>query len=77
MILLLMVAAVTIADDPILVLGPALANGMHVSASWSGWFIGHLLTKRTDDNKAGVTHNRLRRDGGPHPDHVPQWSRAG
>jgi len=42
MVLLLMVAAVTIADDPILVLGPALAMRMHVSASWSGWFIAAL-----------------------------------
>ena len=36
MILLLMVAAVTVADDPILVLGPALARHMHVSASRPG-----------------------------------------
>jgi MFS family permease len=42
MILLLMVAAVTVADDPILVLGPALASHMHVSASSSGWFIAAL-----------------------------------
>ncbi len=42
MILLLMVAAVTVADDPILVLGPALARHMNVSASSSGWFIAAL-----------------------------------
>src|SRR5262249_11167003 len=42
MILLFMVAAVTVADDPILVLGPALAGRMHVAASWSGWFIAAL-----------------------------------
>jgi MFS family permease len=42
MILLLMVAAVTIADDPVLVLGPMLASHFHVSASWSGWFIAAL-----------------------------------
>jgi MFS family permease len=42
MILLLMVAAVTIADDPVLVLGPALASRMHVSPTWSGWFIAAL-----------------------------------
>ena len=42
MILLLMVAAVTVADDPVLVLGPALANHLGVSASWSGWFIAAL-----------------------------------
>jgi MFS family permease len=41
-IMLLMVAAVTVADDPILVLGPALAHRMHLTASWSGWFIAAL-----------------------------------
>jgi MFS family permease len=40
--LLLMVAAVTVADDPILVLGPALAKQLHVSPAWSGWFIAAL-----------------------------------
>jgi predicted MFS family arabinose efflux permease len=42
MILLLMVAAVTVADDPILVLGPALAKQLHASPDWSGWFIAAL-----------------------------------
>ena len=42
MILLLMVAAVTVADDPILVLGPELAKQMHASPQWSGWFIAAL-----------------------------------
>jgi hypothetical protein len=37
-----MVAAVTVADDPVLVLGPALAGHLHVSPSWSGWFIAAL-----------------------------------
>jgi MFS family permease len=41
-ILLLMVAAVTVADDPILVLGPALAKQMHAPLAWSGWFIAAL-----------------------------------
>ncbi|HEX4830594.1 MAG TPA: MFS transporter [Trebonia sp.] len=41
-ILLLMVAAVTIADDPVLVLGPAIAHRMGYSPSWSGWFIAAL-----------------------------------
>lgn len=41
-VLLLMVAAVTVADDPVLVLGPALANHLGVSSSWSGWFIAAL-----------------------------------
>ena len=42
LVLLLMVAAVTVADDPVLVLGPALASHLGVSASWSGWFIAAL-----------------------------------
>jgi MFS family permease len=41
-VLLLMVAAVTIADDPILVLGPALAKQLNASPAWSGWFIAAL-----------------------------------
>jgi MFS family permease len=40
--LLLMVAAVTVADDPILVLGPALARQLHVSADLSSAFIAAL-----------------------------------
>lgn len=39
LILLLMVAAITVADDPILVLGPALAKQVHASPAWSSWFI--------------------------------------
>lgn len=42
MILLLMVAAVTIAADPILVLGPSLARSFGDSAYWSGFFITAL-----------------------------------
>ena len=42
LIVLLMVAAVTVADDPIQVLGPALAKQMHASPAWSGWFIAAL-----------------------------------
>jgi MFS family permease len=42
MVLLLMVAAVTIADDPVLVLGPALARQLHAAPAWSGWFIAAL-----------------------------------
>jgi MFS family permease len=41
-ILLLMVAAITVADDPVLVLGPALASRMHVATDYSGWFIAAL-----------------------------------
>ena len=39
---LLMVAAVTVADDPVTVLGPALARHLHASADWSGLFIAAL-----------------------------------
>jgi MFS family permease len=43
MVLLLMVAAITVAADPILVLGPALAGHIfHSSADWSGVFIAAL-----------------------------------
>jgi len=42
MVLLLMVAAVTVAADPILVLGPALARSFGDSADWSGIFIAAL-----------------------------------
>jgi predicted MFS family arabinose efflux permease len=42
MVLLAMVAAVTIADDPILVLGPTLSSKMHLSVAWSGLFIASL-----------------------------------
>lgn len=43
MVLLLMVAAITVAADPILVLGPALAGRIfHSSADWSGVFIAAL-----------------------------------
>jgi predicted MFS family arabinose efflux permease len=42
MILLLMVAAVTVAADPILVLGPGLARSFGASADWGGIFIAAL-----------------------------------
>jgi hypothetical protein len=55
-ILLLMVASVTVASDPILVLGPALSKHVfHASADWSAYFIvalgagsiaGSLLPRR-------------------------------
>jgi MFS family permease len=41
-VLLLMVAAVTVADDPVLVLGPAVASHLHATADCSGWFIAAL-----------------------------------
>jgi predicted MFS family arabinose efflux permease len=59
MLLLLMVAAVTIADDPVQVLGPALASRLGVSQSWSGWFIAAL--------GAGSVVGSLRR-----PQHLPR-----
>ena len=42
MVLLLMVAAITVAADPILVLGPALTRSFGDSAKWSGVFIAAL-----------------------------------
>jgi MFS family permease len=43
LILLAMVAAVTIADDPVLVLGPALAHQvLDASGAWPGYFISAL-----------------------------------
>jgi predicted MFS family arabinose efflux permease len=59
MLLLLMVAAVTIADDPVQVLGPALANRLGVSPNWSGCFIAAL--------GAGSVVGSLRR-----PRHLPR-----
>jgi MFS family permease len=56
LILLLMVAAVTIADDPILVLGPALAKQLHVPAAWSGWFIAALGTGTVLGSFRGSKH---------------------
>jgi predicted MFS family arabinose efflux permease len=58
MLLLLMVAAVTVADDPVQVLGPALTSRLGVSQSWSGWFIAAL--------GAGSVVGSLRR-----PRHLP------
>jgi hypothetical protein len=43
MILLLMVASVTVAWDPVLVLGPALSRHVfHAPADWPAYFIGAL-----------------------------------
>jgi MFS family permease len=42
LLLLLMVAAVTVADDPILVLGPTIARNLDANPSWAGWFIAAL-----------------------------------
>lgn len=42
MIVLLMVAAVTVAADPILTLSPALARSFGVSSDWSGAFVAAL-----------------------------------
>src|SRR5579862_9342550 len=40
--LLLIVAAVTIAADPVLVLGPALAHHFHRPEAWAGYFLSAL-----------------------------------
>lgn len=42
MLLLAMVAAVTIADDPVLVLGPSLARHLSVSSLWPAYFLSAL-----------------------------------
>ena len=42
LLLLALVAAVTVADDPVLILGPALAHQLHVSSSWPGFFLSAL-----------------------------------
>ncbi len=43
LLLLAMVAAVTLADDPVLVLGPALAHQvLHVSSDWPAYFLSAL-----------------------------------
>jgi predicted MFS family arabinose efflux permease len=43
LLLLAMVAAVTIADDPVLVLGPTLAHQvLHVSGNWPAYFVSAL-----------------------------------
>ncbi len=43
LLLLAIVAAVTLADDPILVLSPALAHTkLHMSSEWAGYFIAAL-----------------------------------
>jgi len=42
LLLLAMVAAVTLADDPILILGPPLAHQLHVSSGWPGYFLSAL-----------------------------------
>jgi MFS family permease len=42
MLTLAMVAAVTFADDPILILGPALARQLNASSDWTGYFLSAL-----------------------------------
>jgi MFS family permease len=42
LLLLAIVAAVTFADDPVQVLSPGLAHGLHVSGDWAGYFIAAL-----------------------------------
>jgi MFS family permease len=42
LLLLAMVAAVTLADDPVLILGPPLAHQLHVSSGWPGYFLSAL-----------------------------------
>jgi MFS family permease len=42
MLLLAMVAAVTFADDPVLVLGPSLANHLRIPSFWPAYFLAAL-----------------------------------
>jgi len=42
LLLLALVAAVTLADDPVLILGPALAHQLQASSSWPGFFLSAL-----------------------------------
>jgi MFS family permease len=42
LLLLAIVAAVTLADDPILVLSPAVADRLHMPSAWAGYFIAAL-----------------------------------
>jgi MFS family permease len=42
LLLLAMVAAVTLADDPILVLGPAQAHRVGAASNWAGYFLSAL-----------------------------------
>jgi predicted MFS family arabinose efflux permease len=42
LLLLMMVAAITIAADPVLVLGPAMAHRFGVSSTWAGYFLAAL-----------------------------------
>ena len=63
--LLLMVAAVTVASDPITVLGPAVAHTQGGSADWSDAFIaalgtGHVLgSLRPSSREASVRHGAI------------------
>jgi MFS family permease len=42
LLLLVMVACVTFADDPILVLGPSLAHQLHIPSFWPAYFLAAL-----------------------------------
>jgi MFS family permease len=53
LVLLLMVAAVTMADDPILVLGPALASHLHAPTDFSSFFIA---ARSDGTGRAGPVH---------------------
>jgi MFS family permease len=42
LLMLAIVAAVTLADDPILVLGPAVARQLNATSGWAGYFLSAL-----------------------------------
>ena len=67
MLLLAIVAAVTLADDPVQVLGPGLAHQFHVPPGWAGYFIAALgwgtvacslppAVRRTVSNPSHASH---------------------
>ena len=63
LILLLMVAAVTVASDPIMVLGPKVAHTLGASADWSDLFIaalgtGHVLGTLRPTQERGIDSPR-------------------
>ena len=60
LLLLVMVAAVTVAEDPVLVLGPALARHVGATAVWPGYFLAALGcgTVLGSFRRTGAAHHR-------------------
>jgi MFS family permease len=66
-LLLAMVAAVTLADDPVLILGPTLAHHAGVSNDWAGYFLSALGCGTILGSLRPTTDFHLRR--------VSRWAR--